>query len=95
MCKHTSATVVAAAGAITCYQCDVCGVLLPERDPGETTPVAFDADAYTAWLKRSLSGNERSWQQLEALQARDPAAYRAEVRRLLSCEDSGDGQTHD
>lgn len=88
MCKHVSSTVVA-VDMVACHQCDMCGVLLPERDPGEVMPGAFDEDAYAAWFRRAWNGIERAGQQLETLKVRNPVAYRSEVQRLLAYTNPG------
>lgn len=82
MCNHVSSTVVA-VDLVACHQCDTCGALLTWREPGEVMPLAFDEDAYAAWLRRAVDGIGRVWQQLETMKERNPSAYKAEVRRLL------------
>lgn len=82
MCNHVSSTVVS-VGLVACHQCDTCGALLTWREPGEVMPLAFDEDAYAAWLRRAVDGSKRAWQRLETMQMNNPLAYKAEVRRLL------------
>lgn len=88
MCRHTAATVVAAdfeGEPVAIYQCDLCGLTLPEREPPDGGPptVLLDERALAFAVQHAIRQANRWMERLAALRQTDRAAYRAEVRRAL------------
>lgn len=84
MCKHSSTTVVAMEGT-PIHQCDFCGATLPELEVADDVFAAgFDAAAWDFWLRNATIAACRWFDRLQALKFSDPAAYKAEVRRVLA-----------
>lgn len=90
MCCHDARTVVT-GGKLAIFQCDMCGAMLwwlPVME--DATAVAIDVTALEMWERRTADAVVRDWQRLEMLKATNPAAWRAEVQRVMQLQKRGE-----